>query len=94
MKKCLLPSLVFLGFFFGTSLPISMILIGAGPLDIQEKIKTRHSQLTQEEVRIWREYSEKFRVYSGTIPFLTLPTALLLTFLTFKKKSSGGRSLN
>ncbi len=94
MQGCLLRIFVFFAFYFGISLPLGMILMGPIPPPELEQLnkKFKLSKLTkEEEIRLTKlnlESGEKFRVISGTLPLLTFPASLLLTFLTFKKKKT------
>ena len=94
MQGCLIRVFVFLVFFYGTSLPLGMILIGptSSPEIEQLNKKFKLSQLTKEEQRrltkLKQENAEKFRSIAGTLPCLTFPAAMLLTFLTFMQKKT------
>ncbi len=93
MQRCLLSIFVFFAFYFGISLPLAVILIGTPTPELEQLNKKFNlSQLTKEEqIRLTKlklESGEKFRVISGTLPLLTFPASLLLTFLTFKEKKT------
>ena len=98
MKGCLLSIFVCFAFYFGLSAPLYKVLLGPAPPEVEQhkvmssKVSDR-SQLSKEELKMLEklrtvrmEYYEKGRALMGTIPLVTFPTSLILTFLLLKKK--------
>ena len=97
---CLLNIFVCFTFYFGLSVPLYKVLLGPAPPEVEQhngissKVSDR-SQLSKEELKMLKqlrkvrmEYYEKGRALMGTIPLLTFPTSLILTFLVLKKKKT------
>ena len=95
---CLLSIFVCFSFYFGLSAPLYKVLLGPAPQEVEQHKEmssevSRRSKLSKEELKrleklrkVRMEYYEKGRALMGTIPLLTFPSSLILTFLVLKKK--------
>ena len=92
MKDFLLRVFVFFSFYLCIGVPLCMILIGEAPKEVNELIEYSPERYSREEeariLKLKMEYNDRARAITGTLPIYLGPTAVFLTYLLFKKKSS------